>query len=378
LNNNDDLNLNFTDTSGQPPPPDQAYNNVSVTSLTTFTLPAPGLAVATYRQTTNMITVTNAGHGLIVGASVYLSFTTGGASNSTFSVVSVLSSSVFTVTAVDSASRSGNCLFPKLTGGGYVVSQNTNLLVTTPLAHGLQPGDFVYLNFTQAGSPADGQRQVVTVPDSTRFTVIVPSVGNQTQNGLTTYPLVPPTLVRSGNVDLRFSTWAMNNTDSGSSSALSQTPLNSPTVFNFFFPDFKFPGPLASAGLTTPEFQLTSDTTAVLQMNFMQNGVLANTGNTNGLVSFNNGNGAIMLDAGPWMTTNFTSQAGVPVLVDSLNSLLCAGQLSAAAKTAIVNFTTNTVNLPYTLPSPTPAQMRDRVRAVIHFIISSPDFIIQK
>ena len=120
-------------------------------------------------------------------------------------------------------------------------------------------------------------------------------------------------------------------TDSG----LLQSPLNSPTVFNFFMPDFRFPGALASAGLTTPEFQLTSDTTVALQMNFMERGLLVN-GNTNGLSSFNNGNGAIALDLGPWMTPAYTSNAGIPNLVDALSSLLMGGQLSTAARNAII------------------------------------------
>ena len=84
--------------------------------------------------------------------------------------------------------------------------------------------------------------------------------------------------------------------------------------------------------MTTPEFQLTSDTSVALQMNFIEGGILNNTGNTNGLSSFTGGNGAIVLDLGPWMTTNYTANAGIPKLVNSLNTLLAAGQLSAAAQ----------------------------------------------
>jgi len=61
--------------------------------------------------------------------------------------------------------------------------------------------------------------------------------------------------------------------------------------------------------------------------------------------------------------------------VDSMNSLLVAGQLSASARSNIVNYVTN--NLSYGSP-PTPTQMRDRARAVIHLITASPDFTIQK
>jgi hypothetical protein len=164
----------------------------------------------------------------------------------------------------------------------------------------------------------------------------------------------------------------MGYTDSGSIYNLSQTPLRPPTVFNFFYPNYQFPGALASAGITTPEFQLTSDTGVALQMNFLEAGVLNNGNNTNGLSSFTVGNGAIVLDVGPWMGTNFTANAGVSSLVDSLNTALLAGQLANAAKTNIVNYVTN--NFP-----PTSSKwQRDRVRAVVHQIVNSPDYTIQR
>jgi hypothetical protein len=56
--------------------------------------------------------------------------------------------------------------------------------------------------------------------------------------------------------------------------------------------------------------------------------------------------------------------------------LLAAGQLSSAAQSDIVSYVAST-NFAYSTP-PTYTQMRDRVRAVVHLIISSPDYIIQK
>jgi hypothetical protein len=158
---------------------------------------------------------------------------------------------------------------------------------------------------------------------------------------------------------------------------LSQSPLHAPTVFNFFYPGFEFPGALASAGLTTPEFQLTTDTGVAAQMNFIAGGILNNTGNTNGLSSFTGGNGSIVLNLAPWMTTNYTSGAGLPRLVSQLNTLLAAGQLSAGAQTNIIGYVANTNNFAYKSP-PTHTEMRDRVRAVVHLIVSSPDYVIQK
>lgn len=366
------------DTSGKPVPPSQSYNNVTVTAPNAFTVTAPGITTATYGQSGSTITVTNNSHGLSANQKLLLTFTSGNALNGVYQIATVPSANYFTVPALDSATRVGSCYYPRLTGGGYVVQSATNVTVVTTLEHNLLANDNVYLNFTQAGSPPDGQYTITAVPDATHFKVIVPASGNATQNGLVTLPLVAPPLSRSGNVTVQFSTWQMNSTDTGSPSSLLQTPLNSPTVFNFFFPDYRFPGLLSSAGLTTPEFQLTSDTAAVLQMNFLQGGTIGGTsGNTNGLLSFNGGNGAIMMDINSWMTTNLTSNAGIPLLVDSLNTLMCAGQLSASAKTQIVNYVANTSNFAYSTP-PTTSQMRDRVRAVIHLIVNSPDFTIQK
>jgi len=104
--------------------------------------------------------------------------------------------------------------------------------------------------------------------------------------------------------------------------------------------------------------------------------VLGNSNNTNGLSSFSAGGGAIVIDLGPWMTPANTSNAGISALVDSLNSLLCGGQLSGSAKAQIVSYVANTTNFPYTTPTQT--QMRDRVRAVVHLIINSPNYTIQK
>jgi hypothetical protein len=64
-------------------------------------------------------------------------------------------------------------------------------------------------------------------------------------------------------------------------------------------------------------------------------------------------------------------------LVSNLNTLLAAGQLSPMAQSNIVGYVANTTNFSFSTP-PTATQMRDRARAVIHLIVSSPDYIIQK
>jgi hypothetical protein len=270
----------------------------------------------------------------------------------------------------DAAVRSGNCVMPKINAAGFTQS-GTVVTVDCTGPHGLTTNESLFVNFNTV-VPADGQYQVATIPDATHFTITLTTSSNQTQSSFSIYPLNAPALTRSGTVSQQYSTWNMGYTDTGSSSSLMQTPLRAPTVFNFFYPNFQFPGVIAAAGLTTPEFQLTSDTGVALQMNFLESGILNNGNNTNGLSSFTSGNGSVALDLGPWMGTNFTASANVPALVDSLSTALLAGQLSAAAKTNIVNYVTNN------FPTSSSTWQRDRVRAVVHLILNSPDYTIQK
>jgi hypothetical protein len=305
-----------------------------------------------------------------------LDFTSGGATSGVYTVVATNTTSQFIVSTVDTTTRAGNCLIPKITGGGYL-QVKTNVTFVTPYPHALNPGDNIFINFSAAGSPTDGIYAVNTVPSPFLFTIIVTNSATKTQDGQSIYPLVPPPLTRSGTVSVTANTWNMGYTDTSSTSSLSQSPLRSPTVFNFYYPSYEFPGALAAAGLTTPEFQLTSDTSVALAMNFLEGGVLNNGNNTNGISSFAGGNGSIAIDLNPWMTPSYTSATGIPTLVGSLNTLLAAGELSGGAQSNIVNYVTNTVNYPYSSP-PTDSQMCNRVRAVVHLILTSPDFTIQK
>ena len=59
--------------------------------------------------------------------------------------------------------------------------------------------------------------------------------------------------------------------DGGEASAdLNQYPYLSPSVFNFFFPDFQPLGPLQSADIDAPEFQIMTSVTAIKLYNFFE------------------------------------------------------------------------------------------------------------
>ncbi len=374
LGPSDDVFLAFT---GNGAPASRIYNNVAVSNANSFTVTAPGAAAGTYTQSGTTLTVSNSNHRLTAGCQVYLTFVSGGARSGLYPVVSVSGSSLFTITAPDSASRTGACVYPRWTGGGFTHS-GTNITFTLTGPHALTAGKSVYIDFPDGIEATDGVYRILSVPAPHRFVVGSAATADRSESDPLVLPLAAAPVTRSGSVTIRYSSWNMNATSDGFSSSLGQTPLKSPTVFNFYFPDFKYPGILAAAGLTTPEFQLTSDTSAIFQMNFITSGLFNNGNNTNGLSSFIGGNGSIVLDLGAWMTPALTADAGIPGLVDTVNTVLCAGQLSASAKSIVVGYVASTARFPYTTGNPTMSQMRDRVRAVVHLIASSPEFIIQR
>jgi hypothetical protein len=109
--------------------------------------------------------------------------------------------------------------------------------------------------------------------------------------------------------------------------------------------------------------------------NAISNSILS-ASNPNGYTSFKNGSGALTIDLGPYMTAEQTSNAGIPALVDRLGTLLTGGNLGTGTRTAIISYVANDTNFPITTPPST--QLRDRVRAVVHLIVTSAEFAIQK
>jgi hypothetical protein len=296
-------------------------------------------------------------------------------------------SNLFTVNTTDTpvGARSGNVLVPRLSGS-YSVQSSTVVRFNLNQNHNLAVGNNVWIDSpVQGGAPVDGQFAMVGISDEDHFTVSYPPVyptptgtysnPSGSQNNVTLWPLVPPPLGRSGVVSVNQSTFVVGGTDG----ALSQTPFNSQTVFNFYFPDYKYPGTLANNNVNSPEFQLSTDTAIINLSNSLTNMFIGTSGgnsNLNGLGSFNNGGGAIVYDIGEFMTPAQTSNAAIPALIDKIADRMCGQPLTSATKTAIQNFVANNTNFPYT--TPTNQQMRDRVKAIIHALSLTSEYAVQK
>ncbi len=347
-----------------------------------FLVDTGSVAAASYTSTGNTVSIGTSGY--TTGDKIYLKFSSGGLTTGGFDGVYTVASTVaspasFSVTLPSSpADTTGQVNIPRITAGYNVTntSSGSTIDVYTSENHHLQVGNAVRLDFLifNTGVPAvDGEYTVASTSTPTIFTVTTSATlgrGSQSGNGSVVYPLVAPSLNRSGTLNIDFNTWDVGQSDN----RLNQTPLDAPSVFNFFYPDYQYPGAIAQAGMTTPEFQLTNDSNTMNLTNSIADSYA--TGNTNGYSGFVNN--AVTMDLSPYMTPSQTTNAGIPALIDQMNILLTNGNLTPAAKTAIVNYVANNTNFPLTSPTPTNTQMRDRVRALVQLIVTSAEFAIQK
>jgi len=87
----------------------------------TFTPPGEGISkTGTYSQSGTTVTITVTNHGIAIGETVTLDFTSGSATDGTFIVASSASVDTFTVTAASSATNSGNVSVTVSGAGQYV------------------------------------------------------------------------------------------------------------------------------------------------------------------------------------------------------------------------------------------------------------------
>jgi uncharacterized protein (DUF1800 family) len=139
-------------------------------------------------------------------------------------------------------------------------------------------------------------------------------------------------------------------------SRLGQSPLRSPSVFNFFRPGYIPPNTaLAAQGLVGPEFQITNESTVAGYVNFMQNAV---AGRSVGDLRAN--------------YTALLAKAGDPAaLVAELQLVLAAGQLSPGTVATLTTVLGG-------MPSKTTVELQNRMYAALTLVLASPEYIVQR
>ena len=135
----------------------------------------------------------------------------------------------------------------------------------------------------------------------------------------------------------------------------SQNPLDAPSVFNFFPPDYNIPG----TNLFGPEFNLDTTATTLIRINFVNSFVYGSIG------------AGTTVDFTSWANLS-TNPSNTGQLIDSLNALLLHGSLSSSSRAAIVT----AVNA---VPGPAGStQNLARAKTAIYLFLSSSQYQVEQ
>ena len=136
---------------------------------------------------------------------------------------------------------------------------------------------------------------------------------------------------------------------------LAQTPMRSPSVFNFFRPEYVPPNTsIAAAGKFSPEMQITDEMSVVGYLNYMRNAIPGGVG--------------ISREIKADYTAELALAATPGILVDRINLLLLQNRMSATLRAQIlaaINSNPNNSNL-------------NRVYLAIFLTMASPEYLVQK
>ena len=168
--------------------------------------------------------------------------------------------------------------------------------------------------------------------------------------------------------------WRVGNTDS-TGSALGQTPMRSPSVFNFYRPGYVPPGTeAATASLAVPELQIAHETTAAGYVNYMRDNIAQGVGQWNSSTSRRD------------LQADFSAEVALaeqpPALIDRLNAKLMYGtmpaELKAEIQAAIEKIAIPALNSTGSNQQQVNNAKRARVNAAIFLTVISPEFQVQK
>ena len=148
--------------------------------------------------------------------------------------------------------------------------------------------------------------------------------------------------------------WAVGDT-SDAAKGLAQSPLRSPSVFNFFRPGYVPPNTaLDTNELEAPEFQIANESSVVGCVNYLQRAVAGS-----------------IADLTPDYTALLALADDANALFAELNLVLAANQIGAATLSTLAT----AVN---TMASGSDTTRRARVNAALVLVLAAPEYIVQK
>ncbi len=172
--------------------------------------------------------------------------------------------------------------------------------------------------------------------------------------------------------------YKVGNTDNPGT-ALAQTPLRAPSVFNFYRPGYVPPGTAAAArNLAVPELQIANETTAAGYVNFMRDNVAQGVGQWNGVVD---GTTLNRRDLQSDWAAELALAGDAAALSEHVVGKLVVGPTASALKTEIADavgriavplLNSNGSNL-----TQINSARRNRVNAALLLTLASPEYAVQ-
>jgi len=152
------------------------------------------------------------------------------------------------------------------------------------------------------------------------------------------------------------------------SDQIGQAPLYSPTVFNFFKPDFSPPGEMRNLGLVAPEFQILTDTTATALANDLFWEIFCHYTGSDACWGADDP-GTLLMDEGADAALALADPAA---LVDRYSLLLMGGQMSPFMRGVLV------ARLNQMRAGDYDDLGLARVQEALYLVLTSPEYSVQK
>jgi uncharacterized protein (DUF1800 family) len=141
--------------------------------------------------------------------------------------------------------------------------------------------------------------------------------------------------------------------------SLGQNPLRSPSVFNFYRPEYSPPGTVARAGLMAPEYQIVHETSVTGNINFFQSVIERGYGWEEGHI------------IKPRYERLYAFTPSADALTGEVDLMLFSGGMSAELRTGIIAAVNN-------VRSGTTDWQKKRVQAALFVAMSAPEYVVQK
>ncbi len=147
---------------------------------------------------------------------------------------------------------------------------------------------------------------------------------------------------------------------------MAQAPVSSPTVFNFYLPNYQLPGETTALGLYSPEFQITTDTFITRIHNEFEGRIFWQFRGNTSLPPITDWN-PVLLD----LTRDTAVSGNALNLVSRLDLLMMGGKMSTGMRSILVSHVNS-------MPNANEGDRRARVQDALWLVMNSPEYVVEK